>query len=126
MILAIIKSYFKPKPTLCPKNKNAKKNNIPPHTPRSADFLFSFVNLPHGSDLATTFRPCVVTSLLKGPQGPDVGSSDPGPWGPKLRKQIFNLFWAPGAPPNRCALKFDATYTYFHNFWWHGMKILIF
>ena len=61
--------------------------------------------------------------LLK---GPDVGSSDPGPRGPKLKNPIFNLFWAPGDIPNRCALKFHANHSYFHNFWWHGMKILIF
>ena len=61
--------------------------------------------------------------LLK---GPDVGSSDPGPRGPKLKNLIFNLFWAPGDVPNRCALKFHANHSYFHNFWWHGMKILIF
>ena len=59
-------------------------------------------------------------------KGPDVGSSDPGPRGPKLKKLMFNLFWAPGALPNRCALKFHATHAYFRNFWWHGMNILIF
>ena len=61
--------------------------------------------------------------LLK---GPDVGSSDPGPRGPNLENPIFKLFWAPGDVPNRCALKFHADHSYFHNFWWHGMKILIF
>ena len=61
--------------------------------------------------------------LLK---GPDVGSSDPGPRGPKLKNPIFNLFWAPGDVPNRCALKFHANHSYFHNFGWHGMKLLIF
>ena len=44
----------------------------------------------------------------------------------ELKKLIFNLFWAPGALPNRCALKFHDGGTYFRNFWWHGMKILIF
>ena len=57
-------------------------------------------------------------ALLK---GPDVGSSHPGPQGPK-----FNRFWAPGTLLNRCALKFHANHSYFHDFWWHGMKILIF
>ena len=63
-----------------------------------------------------------MSALLK---GPDVDSSDPGPRGPNLKEPIFNLFWAPGALPNRCALKFHDGGTYFRNFWWHGMKILI-
>ena len=61
--------------------------------------------------------------LLK---GPDVGSSDLEPRGPKLKNLIFTQFWAPGDLPNRCALKFHTTYTYFLYFWWHGMNISIF
>ena len=60
---------------------------------------------------------------FKGPRRRIFGS---GPRGPKLKKPILNQFGAPGALPNRCALKFHATYTYFHIFWWHGMNILIF
>ena len=79
---------------------------------KSKKQFFCFIN-------ATSTSPMAI-------KGPDVGSSDPGPRGPKSKKPIFMLFWAPGHLPNRCALKFHATYTYFHNFWWHGMKILIF
>ena len=68
----------------------------------------------------TSSVPGLVGVLSK---GPDVGSSDLGPRGPKFKKPIFNRFWAPGDLPNRCALKFHATYTYFHNYWWHGMNI---
>ena len=42
-----------------------------------------------------------------------------GGQGPKLKKLIVYLFLAPGDLPNRCALKFHATYTYFQNFWQH-------
>ena len=50
-------------------------------------------------------------------------SGDPGP---KIKKAILNLFWPPGALPNRCALKFHDGGTYFRTFWWHGMNTLIF
>jgi len=44
----------------------------------------------------------------------------------RVKKSIFNLFLTPGVIPNRFALKFYDGGSYFHNFWWHGMKMLIF
>ena len=39
--------------------------------------------------------------------------ANPSSRGPKLKNLIFNLFWAPGAPPNRFALKFHANQSYY-------------
>ena len=64
----------------------------------------------------------LAASLLKGPRRHVFRS---GPWGPKLKKPIFNLFLTPGVLPNRFALKFYYGGSYFRNFWWHGMKISI-